>query len=255
MKKCSRCKIVFHNDERQRCLYCDTNLLTVDKDDTLGFRDNKDFDPNLVGGNIKREVTVLKEVLNEWEMGEYLRAQYVVGTYFKVRTFKFMYAFSRNHFIMGRNYKRTLVQPLNITSFLVIPWVIFNLLDSLFIRLTYNAYCSKCGWKFRQVHATQLHNPTECTYNQEYSRIVNEILSGNVNKTEGQLKEDAYRKFRSGQRSAYKDLCSRRSGMGWIMDVMCIWFSILMLMVILIIMAMPFFIQFGKFMTNDVEGA
>ena len=98
MKKCNRCKIVFHNDERSKCLYCDTTLLTVDRDDTLGFRDDKDFDPNLIGDDIKRGVTVLKEVLSEWEMGEYLRAQYVVGTYFKVRTFKFMYDFSRNHF-------------------------------------------------------------------------------------------------------------------------------------------------------------
>jgi len=255
MKKCTRCKIVFHNDERERCLYCDTNLLTVERDDTLGFRDDKDFDPNLVGGNVKREVSVLKDVLNEWEMGEYLRAQYVVGTYFKVRTFKFLYSFSRNHYLMGRDYKRTLIQPLNITSFLVVPWVIINMLDSLFIRLTYNAYCSTCGWKFRQVHATQLHEAEECTYNKEYSRIVNEILSGNVNKTEGQLKEDAYRKVKTGKRSAYKDLCSRRSATGWIMDVMCIWISILALMVILIAAAMPFLMQFGKFMTNNVEGS
>ena len=253
MKKCTRCKIVFHSDERARCLYCDTQLLTVERDDTLGFRDDKDFDPNLIGDDIKRGVTVLKEILNEWEMGEYLRAQYVVGTYFKVRTFKFLYSFSRNHFKMGRDYKRTLIQPLNITSFLVLPWVVIDLLDSLYIRLTYNAYCAKCGWKFRQVHATQVHDPEECTYNQEYSRIVNEILSGNVHKSEGLLKEEAYRKFRAGKRSAYKDLCSRRSGMGWFMDVMCIWCSILALMILGVVASMPFFLQFGKFMTNDVE--
>ncbi|MCB9772439.1 MAG: hypothetical protein H6754_07815 [Candidatus Omnitrophica bacterium] len=252
MKKCNRCKIVFHSDERLRCLYCDTNLLTVEKDDTLGFRDDKDFDPNLVGGDIKREVSVLKEILSEWEMGEFLRAQYVVGTYFKVRTFKFLYAFSRNHFRMGRDYKRLLIQPLNITSFLIVPWVIVDVLDSFFIRLTYNAYCEKCGWKFRQVHATQIHDPEECEYNQEYSRIVTEILSGNVNKTEGLIKESAYRKIRTGKRSAYKDLCSRRSATGWFMDVMCIWLSILALLVGAVVVIFPIFMKFGSFMTSDL---
>ena len=48
MKKCNRCKIVFHTDERQRCLYCDSSLLTVGRDDTIGFRDDKDFDLNLL---------------------------------------------------------------------------------------------------------------------------------------------------------------------------------------------------------------
>ncbi len=251
MKKCTRCKIVFHSDDRERCLYCDTNLMTVEKDDTLGFRDDKDFDPNLVGGDIQRGVGVLKEILNEWEMGEYLRAQYVIGTYFKVRTFKFLYSFSRNHFKMGRDYKRVLVQPLNLTSFLMIPWVIIDVVDSLLIRLSYNAYCAKCGWKFHQVHATQLHDAKECEYNQEYSRIVSEILSGNVNKTEGQIKENAYKKIRTGQRSAYRDLCSRRNGTGWFFDVLCIWFSILSLLVLAVILSMPFFMKFGNFMTSE----
>ena len=69
MKKCTRCKIVFHSDERARCLYCDTTLLTVDRDDTLGFRDDKDFDPNLIGDDIKRGVSVLKDVSQSQLMG------------------------------------------------------------------------------------------------------------------------------------------------------------------------------------------
>lgn len=251
MKKCNRCKIVFHSDERLRCLYCDTSLMTVDRDDTVGFRDEKDFDPNLVGGDIKRGVSVLKQVLSDWELSEFLRAQYVIGTYFKVRTFKFSYDFSRNHFKMGKDYKRLLVQPLNLTSFLMLPWVIMNFLDSLYIRLSYNAYCTKCGWKFHQVHATQIHDPLECEYNLEYSRIVREILNGNLNKTEGLIKESAYKKIRSGKRSAYKDLCSSRSALGWVVDVLCIWLSILVLMVVAVILVLPLFIKFGNFMTAE----
>lgn len=249
MKKCNRCKIVFHNDERLRCLYCDSSLLVVDHDDTLGFRDEDDFDPNLVGGDIKREVSVLKQVLYDWELAEYLRAQYVIGTYFKVRTFKFMYQFSRNHFKMGKDYKRLLVQPLNLTSFLMLPWVVVDLLDSLYIRLSYNAYCSKCGWKFHQIHATQMHDALECEYNLEYSRIVREILNGNLNKTEGLIKESAYKKVRSGKRSAYKDLCSARSAFGWIPDVLCIWFSILVLMITIVVLVFPLFLDFATFMS------
>ena len=251
MKKCNRCKIVFHDDERSRCLYCDTNLLTVKYDDTVGFRDDKDFDPNLIGNDIKRGVSFLKDILSQWEVGEYLRAQYVVGTYFKVRTFAFSYSFSRHHYKMGRNYKRMWISPLNITSVLIIPWVIVNILDSFYMRLTYNAYCSKCGWKFKQVHATQVHDVEECTYNQEYSKIVNEILNGSVYKTEGQIKEVAYHKVSTGKKSAYKDLCSRRSELAWIGDVLCIWVSILIVMGVIIAILMPLFLRFGIFMTSD----
>lgn len=246
MKKCSRCRIVFHDDSRQRCLYCDTSLLTVEKDDTAGFQDEKSFDPNLG----KPTSPVLREILKDWQVSEFLRVQYMIGTYFKVRTFKFLYSFSRNQFRMGQDYKRMLAQPLNITSFLTIPWVVVNVLDSFFIRLSYNAYCPTCGWKFRQVHATQVHDPEECEYNQEFSRIVNDIVSGAITKTEGRIKQDAYKKIQAGKRSAYKDLCSRRTGTGWVVDVLCVWFSIMMVLSVVVGVTLPFVLKFGEFMTS-----
>lgn len=250
MKKCNRCKIVFHDDQRQECLYCDTKLLSVEQDDSQGFRDEKDFDPNLIGGGIKREMSILRVMLRDWELQEFLRAQYVVGTYFKIRTLKFLYTFSRNNFKMGNNYTRLLVQPLNITSFLTIPWVMINMLDTIYIRLSYNAYCPTCGWKFHQIHATQVHDAGECEYNREYSRIVKEILSGNINKTEGQIKEYAYKKFKGGIRSAYKDLCSRRNALGAFIDIMCIWISVLIVLTVCVMLIFPHFMKFGSFMTS-----
>lgn len=244
MKKCSRCRIVFHDDSRQQCLYCDMTLLTVDQDDSAQLLDEKDFDPNLVdGGGIARGIPVLKEILKEWRIGEHLRVQYMVGTYFKTRTFKFLYSFSRNSFKMGKDFSRMLAQPLNMSSLLTIPWVVIDLIDSFIIRLSYNAYCSKCGWKFKQVHATQIHDPQECEYNQEYSRVVNDIVSGQITKTEGKIKQDAYQKFKSGKRSAYKDLCSRRSSVGWFFDILCVWFSILMLLGAGVALSLPYFMQ------------
>lgn len=248
MKKCNRCRVVFHDEERQRCLYCDTSLLTVNRDDTVGFRDAKDFDPNLMGG-IAASSTV-QELMRDWQINEFLRTQYMIGSYFKVRTFKFLYSFSRNQFRMGKDYKRVLAQPLNITSFLTIPWVIIDVVDSFFIRLSYNAYCHKCGWKFRQVHATQEHDATECEYNQEFSRIVDDIVSGNITKTEGRIKQDAYKKVLAGKRSAYKDLCARRSGTWWFIDVLCVWFSILIVLVIVVATTLPIVLKFGHFMTS-----
>jgi len=250
MKKCNRCRIVFHDDTRQRCLYCDTNLLTVERDDTIGFQNDKDFDPNLMGG-AQGSSPVLREIMREWQLGEFLRVQYMIGTYFKTRTFKFLYGFSRSQFRMGKDYKRVLAQPLNITSFLTVPWVVINVIDSFFIRLSYNAYCSKCGWKFRQVHATQEHDPVECEYNQEFSRIVNDIVSGNIAKTEGRIKQDAYKKIQAGKSSAYKDLCSRRTNTGWFMDIFCVWFSIVLLLSVVVTLVMPIFLQLGHFLTSD----
>ena len=47
--------------------------------------------------------------------------------------------------------------------------------------------------KFRQVHATQLHDAAECEYNQNIPDRSRD-LTGNVNKTEGIIKESAYKR-------------------------------------------------------------
>ncbi len=253
MKKCTRCKIVFHDDDRARCLYCETPLRTVDVDDSVDLHENKDFDPNLADLGLKREKPVLKEILKDWQLNEYLRVQYMVGTYFKVRTLKFMYSFSRNHFRMGKTYKRILVQPLNLTSFLIIPWAVYDILDTVFIRLTYNAFCLKCGWKFRQIHATQEHDATECEYNQEYSRVVNDIVTGNIAKSEGRIKQEAYTKIQAGKQSAYRDLClRRRSTGGWFFDVLCVWISVCLIVSLIVVVVFPFFLSFSHFLNSDL---
>lgn len=238
MKKCNRCRIVFHSDDRQRCLYCDTVLMTVDHDDTVDFREDKNFDANLFGGGIRR-APVLREILKDWQVGEYLRVQYMIGTYFKVRTFKFLYCFSRSSFKMGKGFKRALAQPLNLSSLLTIPWAIIDLVDSFMIRLMYNAHCEKCGWKFQQVHASQGHDTAECEYNQEYSRIVNDIVSGNITKSEGKVKQAAYKKILAGKRSAYRDLCLRRTTAGWFIDILCVWFSVCAVSAVIVLLSLP----------------
>ena len=234
MKKCPRCKIVFYLEERTHCLYCDTLLSTVTRDDTPPIESTQGI------GGIKVEQTILKKVLRDSQIEAYGRMQYMMGSYFRSRTLHFMYQFSRSHFRMGRGFSRFFVQPLNATSFLTLPWVFYNFLDSLYFRMAYSSgYCLKCGWKYKQVSRKQVHDPVECEYCQEYTNIFKEVSSGNIAKTEREFKRVAAIKIASGKRSAYHDLCSSKSPLSAFVDVMGIWFTICLYLLLIVILVMP----------------
>lgn len=234
MRKCPRCKIVFYLEERTHCLYCETILLTVDKDDTPPINNTQGV------GGIKVEQTVLSKVLRDSQIEAYGRMQYMMGSYFRSRTLHFMYQFSRSHFRMSRGFPRFLVQPLNATSFLTLPWVFYNILDSIYFRLAYSSgYCLKCGWKYKQVSRKQLHDPVECEYCQEYTNIFKEVSSGNIAKTEREFKRVAAIKLASGKRSAYNDLCTSKSPLSAFVDVMGIWFTICIYIILIVVLVMP----------------
>jgi hypothetical protein len=226
MKKCMKCKLTFHFGDRLRCLYCDSILVETSSSGEEKF--------GAVDG-----ASVMSQFVRDRKLLAHGRMQYIVGSYFKTRTFHFMYAFSRNEFKIGKEFKRFFIQPLNMTSFLVIPWVVFNFLDSLTIRLTHHGFCEDCGWKYKKVYGKVGHDPRECEYCQEYMRVINDIVSGRITATEDELQKQALEKMAVGKRSAYKDLCSRRSFFSAVLDVTVIWVSIWLIIIFLVWVVFP----------------
>ena len=232
MKKCSRCKVVFHNEERQRCLYCDAFLNDVDEDDT-----DEDILQHQPVGNIIEKVLKEKRALSHESM------QYLIGCYFHTRTFNFLYSFSRNEFKMGKDYRRPLVQPLSISSVLTLPWIVVILVDSLIFRIFYSSYCPECQWKYSLILSGGAHKREDCEYHKEYMNLIKEILSGRILKTEKALWDAASEKVKAGQRSAYYDLCLRENKYEGALDVACIWFSCGLLMYVIVVFKFPIMLK------------
>lgn len=243
-KKCMRCNLVFHLEDRQRCLYCDALLVSLDDqtaDKGDGQQHFESIDPE----------RIIKQVVKDRNLQGLGRVQYLVGSYFKTRTFQFTYSFCRNEFKMGRDYSRLLIQPLNMTSFLMIPWVIFDLIDSLQIRLTYSNYCPVCGWKFIKYTGMQVHDPKECRYNNEYREVIENIINGQITVREREFKQQAQARLDSGERSAYKDLCSRKSAWAAVLDVTIVWFSIMLIIYVIARIVFPQLFE----MINQIDTA
>ena len=246
MKKCPRCRVVFHMDERNRCLYCESFLMTVDRDEEKAAAGQG------IGG-FQAADRLIKIILKEWKLTDHGRSQFLVSSFFQSRTFRFVYNFSRHDYKRGKEYRRFFIQPLSLYSFLMIPWVVYNFFDSLFFRLMYNGYCSKCGWKYIQYTQDQGHSPTECEYNQEYAAVIDNILTGKITQVEAGFKRLASEKMAMGKRSAYIELSAGRNISEWILDVACIWFSILIMVAIIVVMVFPQVAALLHGISGDVE--
>jgi len=234
MKRCAKCDVVFNLDERTRCLYCNSLLLYADS------AEQKNLDDLDALRGFSAEDTVLESVIRDRRKVAGDHRFYVIGSYFCTRTLHFIYAFSRNEMKMGRIFKRRLIQPLNMGSFLIIPWVLWDLIDSFFFHLVYNSYCLKCGWKYHSSGKKE-HDAAECEYNQEYAEIIRDILSGRIIQNEGRYREAALIKEAVGKRSAYRYLCGPRNFLSSIVDVACVWFSILLMIVFFVAVVFPSF--------------
>ena len=227
-KKCQRCKVVYHSEERSRCLYCNSLLLSTSKDDTVSFEDNSGME------GFQAEQPVLTQFLQDRDVSDHGRTLFILGSYFRSRTFHFMYSFSRHQFLRNKNFPRLLVQPLTPISFLMLPWVAFNLLDTLAIRMGYNAYCEKCKSKFKKFTGKQEHDHDECLYHREYNAIIDDITSGQILVSEDEFKRQSVTKLSAGKRSAYVDLCGGKDFFSGLLDVTCIWFSVCLIIIILV---------------------
>ncbi len=234
MKKCTRCNVVFYLNERLRCLYCDTRLITTDTDDPAKLRKNV-----VQADRLEGEHPFVRWLLKDRGIERHGRMQFMIGSYFRVRTFKFMYNFSRNEMRMNKDFKRILIQPLSIMSFLTIPWVIWNFIDSMAIRFLYNAHCERCNWKYKKYVSGQKHQRDECEYCLEYSALMEDVLNGRIIQTEPRFKRQAYRKVTAGKKSAYRDLFALKSQVDSFLDVTSIWFSLLILLFLGVLLFFP----------------
>ena len=233
-KRCEKCKITFHNEERSRCLYCDAILMSVSQD--------KDVNPLEVTGEDLGSLIELV-VSNRAQFG-HLGMQYVIGNYFKTRSFRFMYYFSRNEYRIGPKFKRFWVQPLNIGSILTLPWIVIDFLDSVFMRVFYRGHCPVCNWKYPSLTAEEAPLPPEKReYNIEYTRLVEDILSGKITTTEDTFRKLAMDKLKEGKRSAYFDLCSRKNKQDVVLDIATVWVSIMFITYVLVVVLLPLMVE------------
>jgi hypothetical protein len=233
MKKCTRCNIVFHMDERSRCLYCDSLLQRTDHEDTGSTAQQYYIGRFFLAENL------IKKLLDSNQVQDHNRVQFLVGSYFKSRTFRFNYLLSRNEYKMGKEYARVLIQPLGAYSLLMIPWVIWDVIDTFFFRLLYNSYCPRCKCKFVRYTGQSEHDPKACEYNKEFSTVLMDIVTGTITMSESRLKWLAGQKLREGKRSAYNDLCSRKNTWSAFADVFCIWLSVCLLVYIVVMIFFP----------------
>jgi len=234
-----KCDLVFQLEERTRCLYCNTLLVELDPEEEPS--DFEIFEEAMSDEAIQKKKAIITQMINDRRVKGHGRMQYIVGSYFRTRTFQFMYGFSRNEFLMGKGFSRPLVQPLNTSHFFIIPWVGINLLDSVWSRMVYNGYCPTCGWKFHQPMANQKHNLRHCNYCREYSLIIEDILTGRITQTERIFKRKAFESLAAKERSAYHDLCGQNKLSAKIFDVMCIWFSVTLMLSLLVMLVWPLF--------------
>jgi hypothetical protein len=233
LKECPRCRITFHLDDRIHCLYCETLLVSAEEDKT----DLEDrVDSGMMGIIVE---PIFQKVVNDRGIQEHSRLQFIVASYFRTRTFLFMYKFSRNNFKKGSEFKCFFIQPVTVISLLLLPWLAINIIDSILCRFLYTKYCPKCGWKFFKHERNGEHSHRECEYNREYQEVIDSIMSGMIIQKEKDFKRLGLMKRNAGRKSAYWDLCGRRSWVQGVLDVASIWFSIIFWLVLVIWLIFP----------------
>jgi len=247
MRRCPSCAVTFVEEERTRCLYCDTLLMATEEEDTdLRERHNLEFFNGAYN-------PVIQQVVEERGIETHTRLQFIVASYFRTRTFHFMHLFSRKDFLKGKVFRRPFIQPIDWTSLLILPWMIVNIFDTIYCRLSYRKYCPQCGWKFYKFERSRHedHNHRECAYNKEYQRVIDEILSGNILYSEKEFRRLGKMKKAAGYRSAYWDLCARKEYFSGVLDITCIWFSIGLWTLVIIWLSLPAVVKFVSALQGD----
>ncbi len=208
MKKCPRCDIVYHAKARFYCLYCDAQLIPGEFEDF--FRREAEAE--------KAAHTVLPPV----DRTNLLGMQYALSNYFRVRSFAFSYTFCRNQMKFSPKFQRLFIEPINMTSFIRLPWLLINIVDSFWFHLTYQAYCPHCQWKYKRYSGRGgVHTLQVCAYNKSYSALLDVILNGKILTQEEKFEGQWF-----GGRNAYHKLCGRKSYLEMFSDVVSILFSL-----------------------------
>ncbi len=228
LKRCPKCDIVFHSEIRGHCLYCDSILVFTDQDDI-------DF---IASDKVEGEA-VLREIVRQRKVILPGQKYYIIISYFKIRSLALMYSVCRHEFLMDNRFNRFWVQPFTLSYLITfIPWFPINLVDSIFSRLFYRAYCEECNSKYCQISGTK-HDPRQCEYIQEYTQVIFSILNESIPKNEDRFIQEAAHKLTVGKRSAYDDLCSTKRRYQTTIDIACIWLSSGLIVTLLVWMSYP----------------
>jgi hypothetical protein len=120
------------------------------------------------------------------------------------------------------------------------------LIDSIAFRLRYIGYCEKCQCKYEPKPRIAGHDKDECEYNREYTSIVTSIMSGKIALNEDEYIKQANEKLAQGKRSAYQDLCSKKSGIWAFLDLMSIWLTVCLIIFGIVRLTLPPVLEFFK---------
>ena len=235
MRKCIRCNIIFYSEERARCLYCDSLLMSAGPEEATIF-DDKSFD--VFQGVV--------DFLTSAGHGALDRKQYIIGSYFRSQSFYGMHILCRNDLKAGKAYSRVFIRPINLTTVLSLPWLLINIIDTIFFHVWNIGFCEKCQCKYRPQLLIVGHQKDECEYNQEYSSIVHDIMNGRISKTEDQYKQKAKERIAQGKSSAYQDLCAGKSGLLTFFDIVSIWITICLALYGMVSLVFPPVLGFFK---------
>ena len=164
---------------------------------------------------------------------------YIIGSYFRTRTFYSTYFLCRNDLKIGADYPRFLVRPIDIATFLALPWFLVNIYDSIVFRFLYIGFCQKCGYKYHPERRIVGHKKEECDYYQEYTSVIHDIMTGNIVKTEDDHLKRANEKYVQGKRSAYVDLCSQKNGFSAFLDIMTVWVTVCLYLYLIVRLSFP----------------
>lgn len=205
MRKCPRCNLTFHSKLRFTCLYCDAQLIAADINDF--FRGQS-------SGVL--EAKAAKFIDRDDIQG----MQYILGNYFKIRSFAFNYSFCRHQIRFGQKFGRFFIEPIRLLSFVKLPWLLINIIDSFYIHTFYQNYCPQCRWKYKLLAGEAVHSEAECNYNKNYSAILKFILNGEIVKEEVKFQD-----MSTIGPNPYQQLCSRKQGVEWFLDICAILIS------------------------------
>jgi hypothetical protein len=228
MSYCPRCKVSFEENKGRHCFYCSGLLASTH----TSFFEKK-----------AKEHLVIKDR----EKLTHQRKEYLLGAFFRTKTFLSSFAFCVNDMKEGKKRKRFLVQPLNFSYAIKLPWLLVNLVYSVFFHLIHTAYCPTCDMKYVPISGDGKHDTKECEYNQEYRGIVHELFSGKLVVSLRDLEQKAEERVKQGKKSAYFDLLNRNVTKEKTLDVLVIMTSVICYLILLVRMMMPVFAKIYDF--------
>ena len=220
MKICLKCGI-YYQEQIMSCRKCGEKLREVSLQEALKITQQAAF---------KTRISGKKELPDAYK-------QYHIRSYLGNRSLFLDYDLHKNRLKHGRGLKRFFIAPVNITSVLNLPWLLFNVITTNLFHMQYTEYCSRCQCKTIK----GCHTPEECDYNIEYFIILDDILNGRIVDHKHIYEQYAREKRAHGIHSAYDDLFLRKVRWEAFWDILSIGLSVMFWLYIAVNVSFPMF--------------